>query len=120
GRRQLFAIRHHGDSVEAAFAFAHGFEDGRALGAKGEAIGGVLHVAASKDSPGLGAHRRSHTKIGIRRVSVFSSTLRRGNQLIVLAHTVNLLTRGPPYCTRSGDSTLELESTESFEGQALP
>src|SRR5260370_7436762 len=51
GGRQRVGVSYHGNGVEAAFAFADGFEDGDALGANGEAVSAIFNAATPKDSP---------------------------------------------------------------------
>src|ERR1035437_8695927 len=46
GRRQAISIGRHGHTAELADALGNGFEHGHALGAHGEPVGGILHVAA--------------------------------------------------------------------------
>ena len=57
---------------KAALAFADGFEDGDALGADGEAVGGVFDIATAENSAGSGAERGANAKIGVRRVGVLA------------------------------------------------
>ena len=52
GRRESVGIGGHGHAAELADAFGDGFEDGHALGADGEAVSGVLDVAAGVDAAG--------------------------------------------------------------------
>src|SRR5262249_5293545 len=49
-RSEAIGIGGDGDAAELADAFADGFEDGDALGADGEAVGGVFDVAAGVDA----------------------------------------------------------------------
>src|SRR5262245_5897101 len=48
GRGERVGIGDNRDGVEAALAFADGFEDGHSLGANREPVGGVFYVAASE------------------------------------------------------------------------
>jgi hypothetical protein len=50
GRSQRIGIRHHGHAPELARAFGDRFENGHALGAEGQAVSGVLDVAAGVDA----------------------------------------------------------------------
>src|SRR5438445_4053903 len=90
GRRQHIGVGYHGNGVEAALAFADGFENGDALGAHGEAISGILDVAAAKNPSGGGAKRGANTKIRVRCMRVFPGLPRGGNQDFVFAHEVFL------------------------------
>src|SRR5712692_3835658 len=91
GGRQCVGVSDHGDGVEAAFAFADGFEDGNALGADGESVRGVLYIAAAENSTGRSAHRCSHSKIRIWRMSVLSCPLRGRDQQVIFAHDFSFL-----------------------------
>ena len=73
GGRERVGVGRNGDGVEAAFAFADGFEDGDALGANGETVGGVFDVATAEDAARVGADSGADTEIGKWRVSVFAS-----------------------------------------------
>src|SRR6266581_105979 len=79
-------FRDHRDGVEAALAFADGFEDGDAFGANGEAVSGVFNVAPAEDSAGRGAQRSAHAKIRVRRMRVFPCLPCGRNQAFILAH----------------------------------
>src|SRR5437899_13010015 len=71
GWGQSVGVSHHGNSVEAALAFADGFENGDAFGAHGEAVGRILDVAAAKNPSGRSAQGGANAKIRVRRVGVF-------------------------------------------------
>lgn len=75
--RERFRVGNNGDRIKAAFAFAYGFENRDSLRADRQAIRGVLHVAASKDSAGGGVQRGSDSKIRVWRVRVFARLPRR-------------------------------------------
>ena len=66
GDAVVLAAPGDGDADEVAAAFAHGLEDGGALGADGHAIGGVFNVAAGKDGAVTALKRRPHRDVGIR------------------------------------------------------
>ena len=50
----------HGDAPEFVRAFGDGLEDRYPFGADGEAVGGVLHVAAGVNAAALVFKRRAH------------------------------------------------------------
>jgi hypothetical protein len=75
-----------GDSVEAALALADGFEDGHALSADGEAIGGVLDVAAAEDSARCSAQCGADTEVGVWSVSIFAGLLSDTDKMVVVGH----------------------------------
>src|SRR5712692_8450356 len=76
GWREDVRVGDHGNGIEAAFAFAHGFENRNALRANRQAIGRVLHVAAAENSAGGGADGRADAKIRVRRMCVLPRLLR--------------------------------------------
>src|SRR6266481_867302 len=94
GWGQSVGVSHHGNSVEAALAFADGFENGDAFGAHGEAVGRILDIAAAKNSSGSGAQRGAHAKIRVRGMRVFPRLPRGRNQGFVFAHTMASAIRG--------------------------
>src|ERR1035438_3246755 len=51
GRCQRIGIGHNGHAPELACAFGDRLEDSHALGAEGQAVSGVLDVAAGVDAP---------------------------------------------------------------------
>src|SRR5690348_16073858 len=69
GGSESLGVGDDDDSVEAAFAFAEGFENGDAFGADGESVGGVFYVAAAENAAGGGAQSGAYAKVGVRGVS---------------------------------------------------
>jgi hypothetical protein len=70
GRRQRIGVGHHGHAPELARAFGDGFEDGHALGAEGQAVAGVLDIAAGVDAARGIFQCRADLEMGERRVGV--------------------------------------------------
>lgn len=65
----------NGKGGEGALAMGHGLDKGVPFGAEGEAEGAVFHVAAGKDGSVFRKQGRSHTEMGIGRVSKSSGPL---------------------------------------------
>src|SRR4029077_9841336 len=93
-RRERIGIRHHGNSVEPALAFADCFKNGDAFGANREAVSSVLDVAPAKDSAGGGTKRGTHAKIGIRRMRVLPRLPGCRNQSFIFFHPIASAIRG--------------------------
>src|SRR5262249_23910964 len=74
GRRERVGVGDDGDGVEAALAFRDGLEDGHALRADGQAVGGVFDVASAKDAARDCAKGRANAKVRIRSVGVFAGS----------------------------------------------
>src|ERR1017187_7812314 len=66
GRSQHIGIGRHRHAPELAHAFGDGFEHGHALGAEGEAVGGILDVATGMDMAVAVFDGRAHLKLRIR------------------------------------------------------
>src|SRR5450432_333089 len=84
---QCIAIGNHRNCLESSLPFADRFDNRHAFRAHRQPIGGVLHVASPKDSPGSRTQRGSHAKIGIRSVCILPRLLRNRDHCIVLRHT---------------------------------
>ena len=82
GRGEHLGIGGHGHAAELARAFGDGLENGHALGADGEPVGGVFHVAAGVDAAIGVFHRGAHPEFGIRREGVFAGGQRGGDQRV--------------------------------------
>ena len=64
---------------------------GDPLGAQRQAVRGIFHVAAGKNSSGFRAHRGAHAEIGIGRVRVLARGSRRGDQCVVTGVVLRIL-----------------------------
>ena len=82
GRRQHVGIGGHRDAAELARAFGDGFEDGHALGAEGQAVGGVFDVAAGVDAAVDVFQRRADLEVRERRMGVFAGRERGFDQRV--------------------------------------
>ena len=79
---ESIGVSDDGNGVEAALAFADGFENGDAFGANGEAVGGIFDVATAEDSAGSGVKGGANAKIRKRRVGIFARLQRGFDQWI--------------------------------------
>lgn len=86
GRCKHICVGDDTDSVEFAFAFGNGFENGDTFGADGEPITRVFNIAAGKDAPRPGAHGGTDAKTGERCMCVFAGIASHGDELFVSKH----------------------------------
>src|SRR5271157_1143909 len=73
GRRQHIGIGRHRHAPELARALGDGLKYGYTLGAEGEAVGGILDVAAGMNAAVAVLDGRAHLKLGIRREGMGAS-----------------------------------------------
>ena len=69
-RREGFSVGCHSHSAKLARTFRNRFEYGYALGADGQAVSGILHVATGVNAAGGIFEGRADFEVGIRRVRV--------------------------------------------------
>ena len=79
----------HGDARERSMPFGHRLEDRDALGANGQAVTGVLDVAAGDDGAVAGLDRRADLEAGEIGDRVFARGARRGDQPVPELHGVD-------------------------------
>jgi hypothetical protein len=71
-RRQDVGVGYDGDAAELSGAFGDSFHDSHALSANGEAVSGILHVAAGVDPPAFIFDSSSDFELGKWRESMFA------------------------------------------------
>src|ERR1039457_6654026 len=94
---QRVGIGHNGHAPELACAFGDRLEDSHALGAEGQAVSGVLDVAAGVDAPREVLQRRAHFELGERRMGILPGAQCGFYQRVHLmaSTTIHQFLRGP-------------------------
>src|ERR1019366_1618942 len=88
-RRQHIGIGRHRHAPELAHAFGDGFKYRYALGAEGEAVGGILDVAAGMDAAVAVFDGRAHLKLRIRCEGMGASGQRGADERVRHTETTN-------------------------------
>ena len=81
-RGQDGSVGHHRDAPQLAGPFRDRLKDSHALGAQGEAIAGVFHVAASEDAAVFVFNGAAHFEMGMRGVGSFANGFGGGDEMV--------------------------------------
>jgi hypothetical protein len=77
GRHRRFRVRANRDRIESGFALGHSPENGRALSAHRETVGGVFHVASGEQAAVGRQNRSADAELRIGRISKSGGPLQR-------------------------------------------
>jgi len=82
--KRFFQISRNCYTQELFVTVADGADDGGSLGADGESVRSVFHVAAAENFPGFRQQRRSHVEFAVGAMSIFPLLARDLNEFFLL------------------------------------